>query len=82
MKLTDADVLEQVADLARRELQWDDPLRPEQRLVEDLGLDSLRLVTLAVAVENHFEICLEPEDEETLVTVEDLVRVVRRKVER
>jgi acyl carrier protein len=79
MRSPDAEVLEQIADLAHRELQWEGTLQPEQRLVEDLGLDSLRLLTLAVAVENHFEVCLDPQDEAELITVGDLVRVVGEK---
>jgi len=77
--MSESEILEQIGTLAQRELRWEGSLRPEHRLVEDLGLDSLRLMTLAVAVENHFEVCLDPQDEAELVTVGDLVRIVRRK---
>lgn len=72
-------VLEELRDLVRRELNWEEDLRPDQRLVEDLGLDSLRLLTLAVTVENHFEITLDPQDEADLRTVNDLLEVIERK---
>jgi len=55
-------------------------LRPEQRLVEDLGLDSVGLLSLAVAVEDHFRICLDAEDEAEIRTVGDLLRVLERKL--
>jgi len=55
-------------------------LRPEQRLVEDLGLDSVGLLALAVAVEDHFRICLDAEDEAEIRTVGDLLRVLERKL--
>ena len=53
---------------------------PELRLVEDLALDSIQLLTLAVEVENRFRICMDPEDEEGIESVGDLADVVARKL--
>ena len=47
---------------------------------EDLELDSLRLLTLAVEVENRFRICLDQEDEANIRTVSDLMEIVHRKL--
>ena len=69
-----------LAEIARN-LGLPGELRPELRLVEDLGLDSVGLVALAVAVEDHFRICLEPEDEAEIRTVGDLLRVLQRKLD-
>lgn len=55
-------------------------LSPDLRLVEDLALDSIQLLTLAVEVENRFEICMDPEDEEGIETVGDLADVVAGKL--
>lgn len=79
-----ADVLlQQLRDIARRELdhdgELDGELRRDQRLVEDLRLDSLQLLTLATAVEDHFRICLDEDDEQSIATVDDLLRLVERK---
>jgi acyl carrier protein len=57
-------------------------LAPELRLVEDLHLDSVGLLTLAVEVEDRFRICLDPEDEAAIRTVGDLERVLRGKLGR
>jgi acyl carrier protein len=73
-----SEVLRQIGELAPARVAR--PVRLEQRLVEDLGLDSVGLLTLAVAVEDHFHICLEPEDEEGIRTIGDLVRVVEGKL--
>ena len=73
-------ILEGVARVAERHLGWKSELRPEMHLVEDLELDSLKLLTLAVEVENHFRICLAEEDEAAIETVADLVRTIERKV--
>lgn len=75
----DPTLLDEVAELARRETGWSGSLAPEMRLVEDLGLDSLRLLALAVAVEDHFRLCLDEEDEAEISTVGDLVRIIERK---
>ncbi len=77
--MTREEILAGVAELARRELGWSGPLEPEMRLLEELSLDSLRRLTLAVAVENRFRIRLSPEDEAALETVADLVAVIDRR---
>lgn len=55
-------------------------LNPDLRLAEDLALDSIQLLTLAVEVENRFRICMDPEDEEGIETVGDLADVVAAKL--
>ncbi len=80
--MTVDEILSQVRELARERLALTTDVRPESRLIEDLGLDSLRLQALAVEVENHYRIRLEPEDEEAIVTVADLVRTIAGKVGR
>lgn len=47
----------------------------------DAQLDSLQRLTLVVAVEDHFEICFEPEDDEEAATAADVVRIVLRHLE-
>jgi len=72
-------VLARVRVLARAELGYEGPLTLSSRLVEDLALDSIRLLTLAVAVEDHFGICLGEADEAKLVRIGDLVDTVLAK---
>jgi acyl carrier protein len=79
--VTRAEILAGVAEVARRHLGRSAPLDPGQRLVEDLGLDSLGLLTLAAEVENHFRVALEPEDEARIATVGDLVDVLAGKLD-
>jgi len=50
------------------------------RLVEDLRLDSLRLLTLAIEVEDRFQVALDEQDEAAIETVGDLVAAVGRKL--
>lgn len=72
-------ILEAIRELARDKLAYHGTLVPEMRLVEDLELDSIRLLTLAMAVEDRFRICLDEDDEAALETVGDLVAVIAAK---
>ncbi len=79
--MTDREILEGIAAVAREHVGFKGALRPEMRLVESLGLDSLKLLTLAVEVENRFRICLDPEDEAAIETVADLVAIIRKQLD-
>lgn len=78
--MRDEAILEGIGEVARLHLGWEGILTPEMRLVEDLRLDSIRLLTLAAEVENRFRILLDETDEGGIQTVGDLVAVVRRKL--
>jgi acyl carrier protein len=77
---SDEAILAGIADVARLHLGWEGSLAPEMRLVEDLRLDSIRLLTLAAEVENRFRVRLDELDEGAVETVGDLVTIVRRKL--
>ncbi len=80
--MTDEEILNGISGVAREQLGWTGPLTPEMRLVEELRLDSLRLLTLAVEVENFFRVCLGEEDEAEIETVGDLMAAVKRELGR
>ena len=67
-----------IAEVARTHLQWQGELRPDMKLVEDLELDSLKALTLALEVENRFRVYLDQEGD--LVTVGDLVAAIKRQL--
>jgi acyl carrier protein len=70
-----------VAKAARDVLDHHGPVLPEMRLIEDLELDSIRMLSLAIEVENRFRIRLDPPDDAAIETVGDLVRVIEAKLE-
>ena len=74
-------ILDAIRELARSKLDYEGDLQPESRLVEDLELDSIRLLTLAMEVEDHFEICLDEDDEAGIETVADLLALVEKKLD-
>jgi len=55
-------------------------LVPEARLAEDLGLDSLDAVELAISVERKFDIEVPEEELTKLKTVADMVALVENRV--
>jgi acyl carrier protein len=78
--MTDESILSGIAEVARTHLGWEGALTPDLRLIEDLRLDSIRLLTLAAEVENRFRVLLDEADEAGIETVGDLMAVVRRKL--
>ena len=77
--MTDAEIMQGLELVAERHLGWHGELRPDTRLIEDLELDSLRLLTLVVELENHFRVKLEDGDEVGITTIGELVAVLRRR---
>ncbi len=77
--LADADVVAGIADIAAQHLGWHGPVSRDMPLLETFELDSLRQLTLVVAIEDRFRIRLDDRDEESIATVGDLVDAIRRK---
>ena len=78
--VTAAEVIEEMKRIAERELELASTLAPDAQLVRDLGLDSLGMTVLAVGLENRFRVRLNEADAEGIVTVEDLARLVVRRL--
>ncbi len=73
-----ASVRDAITTILRQEARWEGPL-PEGGL--DQHFDSLQRLSLVVAIEDHFRICLDPEDEQRIHSVDDLIASVVDKVE-
>ena len=65
-----------LAMLAKEELGFQAPL-PEGDLSEHL--DSIQRLSFVVAIEDHFEIAFEPEEDEQARTVDDVIAILQRK---
>jgi acyl carrier protein len=52
----------------------------DSRLRDDLGLGSLKVVDLVVKLEDAYDIAIADDELPTLVTVRDLVELIRRKI--
>ncbi|MFI6055431.1 acyl carrier protein [Streptomyces violascens] len=62
-----ADIVEEISGVPA------DQVTPEKRLVDDLEIDSLALIEIAVAVGEAFQVDLPDEDLKELHTVQDVV---------
>lgn len=74
--MTDVEITAALSDLVREKLRYEGPL--EGDLADHL--DSVQRLTLVVAIEDHFEICFDEEDEAQIMGVGDLVGLIQRKV--
>ena len=52
---------------------------PEASLIEDLGADSLTIVELVMSMEEIFEIEIDDDDAEKLITVQDAIDFIKTK---
>lgn len=52
---------------------------PEASLIEDLGADSLTIVELVMSMEEIFDIEIDDEDAEKLITVQDAIDYIKSK---
>jgi acyl carrier protein len=75
-----AEILERIAELAREKLGRDEPLDEKMRLVEGLGLDSIRVLTLVVEIEDRFRVCLDDDVDRQIETVGDLVDALEKQL--
>lgn len=57
----------------------EEEITPEAKLNEDLGIDSLAAVELALELENTFDIRIEDEELAKLVTVQDVMDIIEKK---
>ena len=66
--------------IVRERLAREAPESPDADLLADLELDSVRQLELVVAIENEFQICLTPEDEQGIATLGELAVLVERRL--
>lgn len=77
--MTRTEILRAIESVAREHLKLEGRLTQDLRFAEDLRLDSVQLLTLAVEVENRLQVALDPEDDAAITTVGDLVEAVWRR---
>lgn len=75
---------EDIASIIIAELKLDD-VTPETfdgelNLVEDLGVDSMELTTVAIKLQEKYKIKIEEEDYQNLVSLNKIVDYVNKKV--
>lgn len=53
-------------------------LTPEDKIVDDLGADSLSIASISVGIENELGIVLNEAEIETMETVQELIDIVKK----
>lgn len=76
----EARVLAEIQKIARTELEYSGDVPVNARLKEDLHLDSMAMIVVAVGLENAFRVKLQEEDAGDIRTVADLVQLVVKRV--
>lgn len=77
----DLELLAGLRQVAREHLGYEGPLDPDTELVAVLHLDSLRLLTLVVELENMYQVELAEGETAGLVTAADLVTLLRESLQ-
>ena len=73
-------MFEKVAELLKEQLDLETvEIRPDSSFKEDLGVDSLDLFELVMALEDEFGVEIPPEDLETMNTVGDVAEYLKNK---
>jgi len=81
--VTEAEVLRTMQEILRREFEVpEESLRPEARLLEDLDLDSIDAVVLAVRLEEATGLVIDDDLASSVRTLQDIVDGIRQQLHR
>lgn len=73
-------MLEEIKKVIVDALNVDEELiKPEAKLTEDLGIDSIAAVELAVELESEFDLEITDEELAKLTTVQDIIDIINAK---
>ena len=56
-----------------------DKIKPEARLIDDLGADSLTAVEIVMELEKKLDIIIDDSEVEKIITVQDIINIVEAK---
>ena len=78
--LTQKEILTEIKDILSEYVEISRPLTLEDRLIDDLGLDSFLIVYFITEIEDRFEIDIPETDFIELVTVKDLCDRIQQEL--
>lgn len=77
------ELLTKIIPVFEKTLEIDkDKIKPESKIIEDLGADSLDTVELVMALEEEFNIEIPDEDAEKMSTIEDVIVYLDKHLEK
>jgi acyl carrier protein len=74
-------VMEQVTEIINRSIDWQDEIRPDDRLKEDLEIDSLDVMMIIQEIEDEFDIVIDTQEIKCLETVQNIVEKLSSKLD-
>jgi acyl carrier protein len=54
-------------------------IKPEMKLIEDIKINSARIVDIVLDVEETFDIEIDDDSLENLITIQDLIDIIKNK---
>lgn len=70
-----------VGYLDEDEIDISQDISPDAYIIEDLGLDSFYIIDLIIDIENEFDIAIENDTIVNLVTVQNVIDLIKEKTE-
>lgn len=74
-------LMEQVTSIIHRSIDWPDEIKPDDRLKEDLEIDSLDVMMILQDIEDEFDIIIDKQDIKCLETVRNIVDKLNSKLD-
>ena len=81
-ELTQEEILVEIKDILSEYVEITRPLTPDDRLIDDLGLDSFLIVYFITEIEDRFKIDIPETDFIDLVTVKDLCERIQLEIKK
>ncbi|WP_455903574.1 acyl carrier protein [Clostridium sp.] len=81
-ELTQEEILVEIKDILSEYVEITRPLTPDDRLIDDLGLDSFLIVYFITEIEDRFKIDIPETDFIELVTVKDLCERIQLEIKK
>lgn len=74
------ELFKKITEIISRNIEWPDEIRPEDRLREDLEVDSLDVIMIINEIEDEFKVTVEQQEVRCLSTVQDIIDQLRQKM--
>ena len=79
--MSDEEVYEKIKKIVSETLGVEEKeVKPESKLVDDLGVDSIGMLDLLLKFEDEFNISIPDQDAEKITKVQDIINYLKNKI--
>jgi len=75
------ELFKRITEIISRNIDWTDEIKPEDRLKEDLEIDSLDVILIVNEIEDEFSVTVDQQEFSCLGSVQDIIDKLREKLE-